>query len=387
MQALQIVASKAEKLYLKTRNAASHESAKRSKVAVKSSSWGGLHPLFNDTTNAAEIERERMLGSISGFRPQETVFEIGKRGGHNEATEAIKKRRDTIAAKKRKDDANEEHHDDTPTNHNIVITGTHNDCNSADPDNQLEADAHMDSASDSDVEVTFSNVASTKDPLTKSAFQDPSHFMSYTPKSINQAEDRGYAVHSAPAPNSNFVQTARGATMDLTNDENAKAFEPSRAKGLRWDKKSKKYVARANDEDGSKGAKMIRGESGMKIAASFQSGRFEAWKKSHKIDRLPRVGEFETTIISGAHGGSGAGAGVKKRYKHKTEKAPKEADKYRDDYHKRKKMVEAAKEKRVGRFRDGKGRSEIKGVEDVRKERGLKEKKRLKNARLSKKRR
>ncbi len=50
--------------------------------------------------------------------------------------------------------------------------------------------------------------------------------------------------------------------MDLTNDEGAKAFGlPTRSK-MRWDKKQSKYVARANDEDGTKGAKMVRGESG-----------------------------------------------------------------------------------------------------------------------------
>ena len=169
--------------------------------------------------------------------------------------------------------------------------------------------------------------------------------------------------------------------MDLTNDDGAKGFsQPSRASGMRWDKKSKKYVARANDEDGSKGAKMIRGESGQKIAASFRSGRFDAWRKSNKIDRLPRTGENETAANAASRGGGG------KRFKHKAEKAPKEADKYRDDYHKRKKMVEKAKEERRGRFRDGKGRSEIRGVEDVRKERGVKERRKEKNARPGKKR-
>ena len=64
------------------------------------------------------------------------------------------------------------------------------------------------------------------------------------------------------------------------------------------------------------------------------------------------------------------------------EKAPKEADKYRDDYHVRKRRVAEAKEKRVGRFRDGEGsQRELKGAVDIRKARELKEKKRVKNAR------
>ena len=367
-------------MYLRTRNAASSESAKRSKAVVKSSSWTELHPLFTDTTDVADVEREKMLSRVSEFRPAETVFEIGKRGGYNEATEAIRKRRDTLSERK-KHDANADHLDDTPS----VPSQTHDGRDRADPDDQLEVNVDMDTASESELEVTFSNLTSKKDSSTNHAFQDPSYFMSYTATSINLAEERGYGVHSGStvAQNSNFVQAARGATMDLTNDDGAKGFaQPTSSKGLRWDKKNKKYVARVNDEDGSKGTRMIKGESGMKIAASFKSGRFDAWRKSNKIDRLPRVGESENTTSNAGRGAAGLG----KRYKHKTEKAPKEADKYRDDYHKRKKMVEAAKEKRIGRFRDGKGRSEIKGVDDVRKERSIKEKKRLKNARPSRRR-
>ena len=122
---------------------------------------------------------------------------------------------------------------------------------------------------------------------------------------------------------------------------------------------------------------MIRGESGQKIAASFRSGRFDAWRKANKVDRLPKVGEMER---SGAHFARGGGG---QRFKHKAERAPKEADRYRDDFYKRRKRVEDAKEKRVGRFADGKGKSELRGVEDVRKGRNLKVKRREKNARPS----
>ena len=49
--------------------------------------------------------------------------------------------------------------------------------------------------------------------------------------------------------------------------------------------------------------------------------------------------------------------------------------------------MEAAKEKRLGRFKDGKGQSEIKGVDDVRRARGIMEKRREKNARPGRKKR
>jgi len=383
LSALRGVAGKGERLYLKTRNSASSESAKRAKDVVASNGWVRLHPLFGNGTNNAEQARIDMLARISGFRPQETVFEIGTRGkaGHSEAAEVMRKRREKIVPRRQKEEDEKEQnllksHADVDSDDDdvgVVITGGEND-------------ADMAEASDGELEVTFSKSAQKGKGRTL-PWKDSEIFMSYTPKTINTAEERGYGVHSGSyntaSQNSNFVEAARDVTMDLTNDDTAKAFgELSRAKGMRWDKKNSKYVQRENDDDGSKGAKMIRGESGQKIAASFQSGRFDRWRKAHKVGRLPRTGEAERE-------GSGKGVmagGLGTRYKHKQERAPKEADKYRDDYHVRKKRVAEAKEKRVGRFRDGGGKGEIKSTEDIRKERKLAERRKAKNARPSKKR-
>ena len=379
---LRSVATKGEKLYLKTRNAASSESARRAKEATASKSWMASHPLFQDNKNDTEIERNRMLARVSGFRPQETVFEIGRRGATSEAAEVMKKRRLTVDNQRRRKDALQRAELEM-FSEDIVPSKTVEKPYDLVPDEREppELDANMESASEDELEVTFTQSEPIKGPGNKpDGFKDPSFFMSYTPASINLAEDRGYGVHSGGNSN-NFVLAARDVAMDLANDDGAKGFaQPSRPSGMRWDKKSKKYVSKANDEDGSKGTKMIRGESGQKIAASFRSGRFDAWRKSNKIDRLPRIGEAETTS-NRANGGGGG-----KRWKHKREDAPKDADKYRDDFYKRRKMVDKAKEERRGRFREGKGRSEIKGVDDVRKERGLKEKRKEKNARPRKKR-
>lgn len=382
LAALRVVASKGEKLYIRTRNSASSESAKRSKEVMNSKNWVALHPLFSDDTDLQEVEREKMLARVSCFRPQETVFEIGKRGNTGEAAEIMRKRRekiDPIRIEKLEKQRKAEEAAMSLT----MAAGAENNGNDEDVVGD-EGDVNMDSASEDELEVTFTQPMRSKGKSRKDSWKDSEHFMSYTPTSTNLVEDRGYGVHSGSyntaSQNSNFVEAARGVTMDLNNDDGAKSFaEPSRARGMRWDKKNKKYVAKANDEDGSKGAKMVRGESGQKIAASFRSGRFDAWRKSNKIDRLPRTGETETAS-------NAANKGLRKRFKHKLEKAPKEADRFRDDFYKRKKKVEAAKEKRIGRFKDGKGKSELRDVDDVRKERQLKEKRKDKNARPTKRR-
>ncbi|KAI4096882.1 MAG: hypothetical protein LQ344_000682 [Seirophora lacunosa] len=377
---LREVAAKGEKLYMKTRNSASSESVRRAKELINAKSWMGLHPLFNDETGRKTMEREKMLARVSGFRPPETVFEIGQRGGGSEAAEVMKKRRIAIDAKKLKLEmrgaSTDPIHDEDTVDFQPLASP--NDAAAA-----VGEQLGIGSASDSELEVSISQPLHSRNKDGSAPFKDSEFFMSYTPTAINMAEDRAYGVHSGSyntaSQNTNFTEAARGVTMDLNNDDGAKGFaEPSRPSGLRWDKKSKKYVARANDEDGSKGKAMIRGESGQKIAASFRSGRFDAWKKANRIEKLPRTGEAEKQ--SGPqqlHGG--------RRFKHKQEKAPRDADKYRDDFHKRKKKVEAAKEKRVGRFREGDGKSELRGVDDVRKQRGVQQKRKEKNARPTKK--
>ena len=373
LAALRLVATKGEKLYVRTRNSASAESAKRAKTVVASKSWGSVNALFGDDGNAQEIEREDMLARVSGFKPQETVFEIGKRGHGGEAAESIRKRREKID-QRRKQRAEASDLEGPELDESTLV-----DTAQSIPDVSEEVD--MGSDSDKALEITYPQSKADGGSSRGTSWKDSEHFMSYTPSSTNVAEDRGYGVHSGSyntaSQNSNFVQAARGVTMDLNNDDGAKSFaEPSRARGMRWDKKNKKYVARANDEDGSKGGRFIKGESGQKIAASFRSGRFDAWRKSHKIDRLPRTGEKETrsTVAQST------------RFKHKQEKAPKEADKFRDDYHKRKKRIAEAKEKRLGRFREGGAKQELRSVEDVQKRRMVKDKRREKNARPPKRR-
>ncbi|KAK7511601.1 ATP-dependent RNA helicase dbp10 [Phyllosticta citriasiana] len=390
---LRTVAAKGEKLYMRTRNSASSESAKRAKEITSSEAVSELNMLFNDEVDKAEVEREKMLARISGFRPAETIFEIGKRGQAEEAAEVMRQRRAKIEPRRRQQAAEPSH------DMSLRKTGNNEDGENASDDDMDDAfgdadvDVDMASASEDELEITFSNPQSDKKKaVSAAAWQDPEHFMSYTPKTLNLAESRGYGVHSGGADKfggkgaGTFVEEARGAAMDLGQDEARGFGEASRPRGVRWDKKSKKYVARANDEDGSKGAKMIVGESGQKIPASFRSGRFEAWKKTNKVGRMQRSGEMESSSTSFQGPGDAAGGGGR-RFKHKMIKAPKEADKYRDDYKERKKRVDEAKEKRIGRFRDGVGaKSELKGVEDVRKSRALQERRKAKNARPSKKR-
>ncbi|KAK2814623.1 ATP-dependent RNA helicase dbp10, partial [Arthroderma sp. PD_2] len=181
--------------------------------------------------------------------------------------------------------------------------------------------------------------SNAQDGNESNTFQNPEYFMSYTPTSISLTEDRGYGVHTGSNTNTNFVEASRSATMDLNGDEGARGLGGA-SSIKRWDKRHKKYVLRQNDEDGSKGEKLVRGESGAKIAASFRSGRFDSWKKGKRLGRMPRVGEMENSNLGSTGGIPG------RKYRHNKDQAPKAADKYRGDYDKMRKKGEAMQQRR-----------------------------------------
>ncbi|KAL4891541.1 ATP-dependent RNA helicase dbp10 [Aspergillus ambiguus] len=384
------VATKGEKLYMRTRNAASLESAKRSKQVVGSEHWTTVHPLFADAASEMEVEREKMLALIGGYRPQETIFEVNNRRSdkpeNEEALHTIKRVRSTLDSKKKRAQTDEQSEFlEEASGANEAAEGDGHADAGSDADDAPDGVAdNMSMASESDLEVTFSSYNQSKNGKAKkdsaAAFQNPEYFMSYTPSNTNLAEDRAYGVHTGT--NANFTQASRSVTMDLQVDEGGRGFaEPRTMK--RWDKRHKKYVSRQNDEDGSKGEHLVRGESGAKIAASFRSGKFDAWKKSKRLGRLPRVGEAEDTSLSASLNSSMGG----RRFRHQKEQAPKRADPLRDDFYRKKKKNDAAKDRqfsRAGGAAAG-GKSEIKNTDDIRLARKLKQKRREKNARPSKK--
>ncbi|KAK8080694.1 ATP-dependent RNA helicase DBP10 [Apiospora hydei] len=384
---LKRVSEKAEKLYLRTRNSASSQSAKRARDVVASKGWTQLHPVFGGETGDLEQKRAEMLAKLSGYRPTETIFEskmMNGKGLKNDAADIMATMRQKIKLKPLdklgKADVDED--EDEEMGDDDEPFGDEDEFNDNE-DDEVVIEGESDDDDGLEVTVTNNETASKKSKnknSTPASFQDPEVFMTYEPRTFNATEERGYGVHSGGNTTStSFVESARDATMDLNNDEGGKSFGvPTRSK-MRWDQKSRKYVARDNDEDGSKGARMVRGESGVKIAASFKSGRFDRWKKDQRISKMPRVGDFEKNNGGAPSPFTSTGT----RYKHKMEKAPKEADKFRDDYHERKKRVDEAKEKRIGRFKEGVGinRNEMKSTEDVRKSRKLAERRRAKNAR------
>jgi ATP-dependent RNA helicase DDX54/DBP10 len=201
-----------------------------------------------------------------------------------------------------------------------------------------------------------------------------------------------------------FVEQARTATFDLTNDDGATLTRQRHGKQLNWDKKKKKFVQGTGE--GADNVKMVRTESGTKLPASYRSGRFEEWKAKTRVN-LPKVGEAE---LSGRYGYQGKGSlGGQKRFRHTKTMDAKALDPRNIGYERKARQFSKKEEKAAPPVVDdrrkpgqkgghqpkkgvrfagkpiGKVKNELKSAEAIRKARKIMEKKRLKNARAPRK--
>jgi len=165
--------------------------------------------------------RMKLLSSVSGFRPKETVFEIGHKGskGKSLAAEIMRARRTKITPRSKSDLPSRE------------------------------------------IDIGFEEPAQPPQP----SFRDPENYIDHF-KPGNLAQEHGYDVHR---PGNSFAEASRAVMMNLTNDDGV-AFGPNKPK-QRWDSKKKRFVNIVNEEGGK--GKTIKGESGVKLPASLKSGR------------------------------------------------------------------------------------------------------------------
>lgn len=337
---LKIVALRGEKLYNKTKGSASKESVKRSKQ-VQNSGWNDTHCLFG---KPAESLKQEFLDRFSNRKNKETVFEIKKMNG---VTDLMARRRKQIAPI-------QEHFNDKKSIQSIVASSMKNnkdDVHETGEENGVKR-AKLDKATEEDIADAFGS----------NRFRDSRFFMSHY-ESAEAAQEKGYSLNEG-----GFASSANTVSFDL----NGEGSEFTKKQGMRWDKKKGKYV-NAGGEDNKK---FIKGENGAKIPASFRSGKYDQWKAAHKSRGV---------VVGSAENESQSMAG--RRFKHHQQRAPKPADKARDDYKGRKARVSAAVDKGMkvkGMPMKGHGQN-LQSLEQMHKQRMIKEKRREKNNRPSKK--
>ncbi|CAK9439085.1 uncharacterized protein LODBEIA_P33090 [Lodderomyces beijingensis] len=356
IKVLKDVAAKGEKLYHRTRQAASAESLKRSKEIMETNSWDDQHLLFGENM---EKLKEDFLAKLQNRNVKETVFELRKKGvkENDSLAEFMHKRRRQLAPIQRKAQERREllHKEKLAgLSHGIEeeILKTEDESSGYNHHQQVDEDELQDAFEDSE------------QLQKRKSYRDPQFFMShYAPPSVIQDKQLSIA--------SSFANDAQAATFDLDNDDKIQ----KNSQVMKWDKKKGKYInSRSTDK------KYIISENGTKLPASFRSGKFDEWRKQRNLK--------PTTSLNENGGNNNNNQQQQQQFKHKKSTAPKLPDKYRDDYHKQKKKVEKALDSgmRVKGYHKPGQQQELKTTEQIRKARALKEQRRAKNARPSKRR-
>ncbi|KAA1473930.1 DEAD-domain-containing protein [Dentipellis sp. KUC8613] len=395
LPALREVMRKGQGMYERSKGKASQASYKRAKDMLKepgkwglvgSGSEGGLHPvLLVKGKGAAELakkqdeteKRKQLLKAVNSFRPSETALEIGSKGKNGNAAlmqerrKALKKAAERAVVYASAAAAAEEEDEDEDEDENDVEGG----------------DVEM--ADEEEIAAVFE----TSNKKGKEKYQDSEFYMSHYQKGAET--EKGYSLRDGAT----FAEQARNATFDLAGDE---GLMPQKRAQLNWDKKKKKFIK--GDGAGADNVKMVKTESGVKLPATYRSGRFDEWKAKSRFS-LPKVGEEEND----SRGRFGGG----RKFKHQKVEHAKPLDKFSTDYERKVRQmkkkdaaggvdVEGAGKSRPGaggrpgtkgkavggRYGGkpmGKVKNELKTVDQIRKDRQLKEKRRAKNARPSKK--
>lgn len=358
------VAAKGEKLYHRTRQGASVESVKRSKEIMDTGAWDEQHLLFGPNL---EREKEKFLAKLNNRNVKETVFEFSKKGKEKEEDSLVNlmhRRRRQIAPLQRK--ARErrellEKERAAGLSHTIQDEILKGDVGEVGYNvTGIEAD-------DEELDKAFENADDVlqKRKEKRKSFKDPQFYMSHhLPADVIQDQQLSL--------NNSFANDAAKATFDLENDDKLQ----KNSQVMRWDKKKGKYINSQSVE----GKKYIIGESGQRIPATFRSGKFDEWKKQRKIRSTASAMADSTDNTNDNNN--------QQRFKHKKVTAPRAPDKFRDDFHKQKKKVDKAMDSgvRVKGFNKPGQRQELKTTAEIRKARNLKEQRRAKNGRPSKRR-
>lgn len=433
LESMKAVMKRGHAMYERSKGKASPASYQRAKdmskdaVFMLAGAHEAIHPILLGEDNGGtvrveeEAARRKLLEAVSAFRPNETILEAGSaktaQGALN--AELMKERRKALGKSRER----------AALNAQASTSATAGADEKADADEgkdqdfeQLD-DVEVEMADEEDIAVSIYLVHSIRrlTPFLRPylTLQRPRRRTSETAISTCRIIKRtpipikGKLSHSLsthqhayiPLPSSyslrdgaSFIEQAQLATFDLAGDE-GNSDRQHRMK-LSWDKKKKKFVQGGGV--GADNVKLVKTESGVKLPATYRSGRFDEWKqKSHRS--LPKVGETEESGHSGRGGGGG------RRFRHNKQEEAKPLDKMATTYERKLRRNQArdaddggeGSQQKGGRGGAGRGRgsgkpgsryggkplgrvkSELKTKEQIHKTRKVAENRKAKNARPS----
>ncbi|GAA6005870.1 hypothetical protein JCM10207_007258 [Rhodosporidiobolus poonsookiae] len=251
----------------------------------------------------AEGARLSLLAKLTGFRPPETVFEVQAKGKNHSKEGTIAglmqdRRKALLRSARARELVREVEEDELPA----VPEGKEGADEWAGVE-ELEVEkphevkaGMMDDADEEELEAVFgkkpakrSRALDADEGAGRKSYRDERFYMGYEQEGA--ATEAGYALTNGDS----FVAQAAHSTYDIAGTRgDTEGTAPDgllqRASTLKWDRKQKKFV-RA-DQVGADNKKMIRGESGQRLPASFKSGSFDEWRKKTRTS-VPRVGDAE----------------------------------------------------------------------------------------------
>ncbi|KAJ3567177.1 hypothetical protein NP233_g6540 [Leucocoprinus birnbaumii] len=377
---LRDVMKRGHTMYERSKGKASLQSYKRAKEMSKDPKWQlagsdtGVHPVLlrgSDTSERRKTEeaRKALLKAVNAFTPSETVFEVGNKTTGSANAALMRQRRKALQKSAAR----------------TAVAAAQNDSDD-DEDEDVGITNGLEMADEEDIAAVFQIEK-------KNNFRDEEFYMSHYQK--DASTEKGYSLNDGA---SSFAQQAQGIAFDLAGDE---AIQEKKKRQLNWDKKKKKFVK--GDGVGADNVKLVKTENGVRLPASYRSGRFEEWKAKSRVS-LPRIGETE---LSRAKPNLGPGG---QKFRHNRITAPKQLDKLGNNYERKvrqlkkkqeggnegagssittspKRGIKPGKPSRYGGKSFAKVRSELKSSDQIRKQRKVIENRKAKNARPTKKHR
>jgi ATP-dependent RNA helicase DDX54/DBP10 len=229
-------AQKGYKMFLRSRPSASKSSYQRTKEILNMSF--GIHPLLVKKVGEGEVERFSMIQSISGYRPAESVFEVGKRAGRTPEAILMQRRRKQLT--------------------NTITNAKQTKLESIEKETKKQQ--LVVSQMNQEPSITSFKKKRSADQMEK----EKEFAMSYRP--ADDATEKGYAVHAGEG--ANFTESAHKASMDIVADDEDGLRKRNQ---LEWDSKKHKFV---KNQVGSDNKRRIRTENGTLVAATFKSDRY-----------------------------------------------------------------------------------------------------------------
>ncbi|KAH8827988.1 P-loop containing nucleoside triphosphate hydrolase protein [Flagelloscypha sp. PMI_526] len=380
LPSLRQVMLRGQAMYERSKGKASPISYKRAKEMSKDPKWSYtgtqtiLHPVLTRGVDATSKRRDvaarnSLLEAVNAFRPAETVLEAK---GSKDNASLMKQRRKAL-------DKSVERAQLAKT---TVVAGESDEEEEERP--VAGSSKLVEMANEEDIMAVFGVGG-------KKTYRDSDFFMSY--EKAGTHEEKGYSLKDGAS----FAEQATGVSFDLAGDD---GVADKKKRQLSWDKKKKKFIK--GDGAGSDNVKMVKTENGVRLPASYRSGRFDEWKSKMRVS-LPKVGEQEAGGAQTHWQQRGSGG---KKFKHNKVTFAKPLDKFGKDYERKVRQMKkrdseatssgglnegsvSRQGKKGGRYGGkpiGRVRNELKNTAQIRKERQLLEKRRAKNARPSKNR-